>query len=83
MEKRKPARRKRQPPMWTHDKMLRHARRIEAKGDRKKAALIRKLAKDRFRAVMTYGMDRDFARLLTDEEIVALPAPKAFRGFDD
>jgi hypothetical protein len=29
---------------------------------------------------MTYGMDRDFARLLTDEEIVALPAPKAFRG---
>jgi len=78
MAKRKPARRKRQPTVPTHDKMLRHARRIEAKGDRKKAALIRKLAKDRFRAVMCYGMNRDFARLLTDEEIVALSPPKAF-----
>jgi len=64
--------------MWTHDKMLRLARRIEAKGDKEKATLIRKLAKDRFRAVMTYGMNRSFARLQTDKEIVALPPRKLF-----
>ena len=28
--------------------------------------------------MMTYGMDRDFARLLMDEEIAALPPPKPF-----
>ena len=83
MAKRKPARRKRQPTMPTHNQMLRLARRIEAKGDKKKADLIRKLAKDRFRAVMTYGMDRSFARLLTDEEIVVLPAPKTFPWLED
>jgi len=32
---------------------------------------------------MTYGMDRDFARLLTDEEILALPAPKTFPWLKD
>ena len=77
MAKRKPAQRKRERE-WTHDQRLRIADRIEAKGDKEEADLIRKLAKDRFRAVMTYGMDRDFARLLTDEEIVALSPPKAF-----
>jgi hypothetical protein len=80
MAKRKPARPKRE---WTHDQRLRIADRIEAEGDKEKADLIRKLAKDRFRAVMTYGMDRDFARLLTDEEILALPAPKAFPWLED
>jgi hypothetical protein len=73
MAKRKPARPKRE---WTHDMRLRVADQIEARGDKEKADLIRKLAKDRFRAVMTYGMDRSFARLLTDDEIVALPAPR-------
>jgi hypothetical protein len=32
---------------------------------------------------MTYGMDRDFARLLTDEEIVALPPSKPFPWLED
>ena len=55
-----------------------------ARGSNKeKAALIRKLAKDRFRAVTTYGMDRNFARLLTDEEILALPPPKPFPWLED
>ena len=74
----KPARRKHQPTISTHAQMLRLARR-----NKEKAALIRKLAKDRFRAVMTYGMDRSFARLLTDEEILALPPPKPFPWLED
>ena len=77
MAKRIPARRKRQPTISTHAQMLRPARQAEAKGDKEKATLIRKLAKDRFRAVMTYGLNRSFARLLTDEEIVALPPQEA------
>jgi len=60
--------------------MLRLARRIEAKGDKEKAALIRKLAKDRFRAVMCYG---SFAWCLTDHEIAALLAPKAYPWLKD
>ena len=75
MAKRKPAQPKRE---WTHDMRLRMADRIEAEGDKEKADMIRKLAKDRFRAIMTYGMDRDFAQILTDEEMLALPAPKQF-----
>jgi hypothetical protein len=82
MAKRKPARRERER-MWTHDQRLRLARRIEAKGDTEKAALIRKLAKERFCAVMTYGMNRSFAQCLTDEEILALPAPKTFPWLKD
>ena len=82
MAKRKPARRKRERE-WTHDQRLRLADRIEAKGDTEKAALIRKLAKDRFRAVITYGMNSSFARLLTDEEIVALPPRKLFPWLED
>ena len=34
-------------------------------------------------AVMCYGLNRSFARLLTDEEIVALPAPKAYPWLKD
>ena len=60
MAKRKPAQPKRERER-TNDQRLRIADRIEAEGDKEKADLIRKLAKDRFRAVMTYGMDRDFA----------------------
>jgi hypothetical protein len=41
---------------------LRLADEIEARGDLEKADLIRKLAKDRFRAMMTYGTNRSFAR---------------------
>ena len=63
MAKRKPARPKRE---WTHDDRRRIADRIEAEGDRK-------LAKDRFCAVMCYGQKRWFARCLTDDEIAALP----------
>ena len=44
-----------------------------------KADLIRKLAKDRFCAVMCYGQKRWFARCLTDDEILALPPPKPYR----
>jgi hypothetical protein len=77
MAKRKSARRKRER-MWTHDQMLRQAQRIEAEGDKAKADLIRKLAKDRFRAVICYGMNRSFARCLTDDEIAALSPPKPF-----
>jgi hypothetical protein len=72
MAKRKPAQRKRERE-WTHHQRLRIADRIEAKGDKEKADLIRKLAKDRFRAVMCYGQRRWFARCLTDDEIAALP----------
>jgi hypothetical protein len=75
MAKRKPARRKRE---WTHDMRLRVAVQIEAKGYKEKADLIRKLAKDRFCAVMCYGQRRWFARCLTDGEILALPPPKPF-----
>ena len=55
MAKREPARQKPEPTISTHDQILRRARRLEAEGDKEKADLIRKLAKDRFRAVMTYG----------------------------
>ena len=48
MAKRKPAQRKRERE-WTHDQRLRLADRIEAKGDKEKADLIRKMSKDRFR----------------------------------
>jgi hypothetical protein len=48
----------------------------QANGDHAKADLIRKLAKDRFRAFMTYGMNRSFARCLTDEEVLAFLAQK-------
>lgn len=79
MAKRKPARRKRQPPTWTHDKMLRLARRIEAEGDKEKADHIRKMCKQRFRAEMCFnGQKRDFSGILTDEEILAEPAPKPY-----
>ena len=77
MAKRKPARRKRERE-WTHDQRLRIADRIEAKGDKEKAALIRTLAKERFCAVMCYGQKRRFARCLTDDEMLALPPPKPF-----
>jgi hypothetical protein len=83
MAKRKPARRKREPTVRTHAQLLEIAHWAEVIGNKEKADLIRKLAKDRFRAVMTYGMDRDFARLLTDEEILALPAPKTFPWLKD
>ena len=63
MAKRMPARRKRERE-WTHDQMLRVADLIEARGDKEKADLIRKLAKDRFRAIMTYGQKRRFTRIL-------------------
>jgi hypothetical protein len=72
MAKRKPARRKRERE-WTHDQRLRIADRIEAEGDKEKADLIRKVAKERFCAVMCYGQKRWFARCLTDHEITALP----------
>jgi hypothetical protein len=71
MAKRKPSRPKRE---WTHDMRLRVADQIEAKGD---------LAKERFCAVMCYGQRRRFARCLTDEEILALPARKAFPWLKD
>jgi hypothetical protein len=74
---RKPPRRKRDRES-THDQMLRVADLIEARGDKEKADLIRTLAKDRFRAIMTYGQKRRFARILLDEEILILPPPKPF-----
>ena len=76
MAKRKPARRKRERE-WTNDQRLRIADRIEAEGDKEKADLFRKLAKERFCAVMCYGQKRWFARCLMDEEMLALPPPKA------
>ena len=79
MAKRKPAR----PKRWTHDDRLRIADRIEAEGDKEKADLIRKLAKDRFCAVMCYGQKRWFARCLTDDEILALSPPKPFPWLKD
>jgi len=36
-----------------------------------------------FRVIMTFGMNRSFAWLLTDEEIMALSPPKAFPWFED
>ena len=44
---------------------------------------IRKLAKQRFRAVMCYGQRRRFARCLTDDEMLALPPPKPFPWLED
>jgi hypothetical protein len=79
MAKRKPRRR----AMRTHAEILRRAQLIEDQGDKQAADLIRKLAKDRFRAVMTYKQDRDFSRILTDEEIFALPPPKPFPWLKD
>jgi hypothetical protein len=83
MAKRKQARRKREPTMRTHAQWLQIAHWAEANGDKDKADLIRKLAKDRLPAIMTYGIHRDFARLLTDKEILALPAPEAFAWLED
>ena len=53
MAKRKPARRKREPTVRTHARLLEIAHWAEVIGNKEKADLIRKLAKDRFRAVMT------------------------------
>ena len=58
---------------------LRVADQIEAKGDKEKADLIRKLAKERFCAVMCYGLNRRFARCLTDHEIAAPLAPNVLK----
>ena len=73
MAKRKQARRKREPTMRTHAQWLQIAHWAEANGDKDKADLIRKLAKERFCAVMCYGQRRWFAGCLTDDEIAALP----------
>lgn len=78
-KKRKPTRRKREPTTRTHAQWLEIAHWAEVGGDREKADWIRKMCKQRFRAEMCFnGQNRDFAVILTDEEILALPPPKSF-----
>lgn len=73
------AKRKREPIERTHAQWLEIAHWAERVGNKEKADHIRKMCKQRFRAEMCFnGQNRDFSRILTDDEILALAPPKPF-----